>query len=262
MTKMFKYFSFLLITLQLIACGGSDKTENLGNFDTRIINGTEHGATELPQFVKLITQVSDGSYGFCTGTMIGAKTVLTAAHCIEGAIALVAQVGDNSDTDPTYQVEEIIYDQNYGMLPDGRLVNDIAFVHLTTSPNLPILPILASSNVETDEHLMIVGFGISHMEDEFGTRRAGTMKVKSVDPYHIVSTFEPSLSNICFGDSGRPIIKIVKDPVTGESLASAVAGVASWGTTEDCAVGEMLFFTNISSYLSGIETYVPDVVFY
>lgn len=258
------YLIALLLSLSFVlsSCGNSgDNAINDVSNEIRIINGTEYGASDLPQFVKILSQNTQGEVGACTGTMIGSKTVLTATHCLENVVALFVQVGDDLDNDPLYEVESFVFDENYGVLPDGRLVNDIAFLYLKESPGLPALPILAGSDITAGEYLMVVGFGLPSMDGTFGVRRAGTMRVTEVDPYHIMSTFDPKLSNVCFGDSGGPIIKLVKD-ANGNPLASALVGITSWGTTEDCAPGEMVFFTNLSSYISGIAQYVPDAVFY
>jgi secreted trypsin-like serine protease len=101
--------------LALLACGGSDSsTANNSELppEIRIINGTEHGAADLPQFVKVLSQNSEGQVGGCTGTAISPKVIITATHCIIEAVAVLVQIGDSLENDPVFVPEKIIYDQN------------------------------------------------------------------------------------------------------------------------------------------------------
>jgi len=93
-------------------CGGVNRPN-------RIVGGTETAKNEYPWQVGLVSAA--GQKPFCGGSIISAKTVLTAAHCIEDLSSAnqvkvtVAEhdITDNSDGQETVDVCSIISHPNY-----------------------------------------------------------------------------------------------------------------------------------------------------
>ncbi len=70
---------FLTIIVVLIALGSATSQER---GDSRIVNGiTTH---DYPTTGALLYNPGTGVVGFCSGTLIGCDTFITAAHCVEG----------------------------------------------------------------------------------------------------------------------------------------------------------------------------------
>lgn len=71
--------AFTLLSVVLVACGDVNIIEPKPQFDGRIVGGFEIDITQAPWQVSLQTR---GSH-FCGGSIIGARWILTAAHCTE-----------------------------------------------------------------------------------------------------------------------------------------------------------------------------------
>jgi len=159
----------------------------------------------------------------CTGTLVGPRTVVTAAHCVSGFTASSMRfVLGPSLTSPTatLTVASIKANPNYNAT---QITNDIGI--LTLAQDAPIAPMKLMSSMDSSwagKTLTFVGFGTNNGNTQtgYGIKRYVDMAVQSVS----ATQFQYSVpgKNTCNGDSGGPAFA----NVNGEML---VAGVTSYG---------------------------------
>lgn len=190
----------------------------------------------------------------CTGTLIGCRTFLTAAHCVEQA--------SNPDW---YHV----YFRHFGTVPVTAVEThpaydypfaDLAVLELGESPDgISPLPLNRSGTPEEGTPGRIAGFGrTGGPAQDYGLFREGAVVVAACPPEAAASgsvcwRFEEPLgpagadSNTCQGDSGGPLL-------VADAGGWAVAGVTSGGTAQDCLPPDASFDTDVFSYLDWIRS--------
>jgi V8-like Glu-specific endopeptidase len=162
------------------------------------------------------TQYSDGTWIYCSGTLISPTVVLTAAHCAEDG----ERVGVTFDTD--YVAGDKVY---YGTFEADPLYNksqsdphDIAVVVLDkavrgiTPAKLPTANSL--SNLSGSQKFTSVGYGAYEVTNEPGghqylyndVRMVATGTLNSTNQSWLRISMNPSTGNggTCYGDSGGP----------------------------------------------------------
>ncbi|HYD50418.1 MAG TPA: trypsin-like serine protease [Terriglobales bacterium] len=188
---------------------------------------------------------------WCSGTLIGCRTFLTAQHCVEGFAAN----------------DFWVYLQHGGMLPVQSIalvpaynfpVGDIAVLTLG-QPVSGIRP--ARINTIADPPFgssgTIAGFGRSGgANDDYGLKRMG--KVSTSDCigvsdatsvcWDFLAPFGPAGedSNTCNADSGGPLFLTLN----GEQV---VAGVTSGGNSEDCLADDHSYDADVYFYRGFIQ---------
>lgn len=126
----------------------------------------------------------------CTATLIGSKTVLTAAHCVPSSSATFTvagkQVGGQTVRHPSY----------------SSGANDVAVVRLSQAVTDVPPAVLNTSAPQVGQGLIIVGFGkTGESSGSFGTKRVGQNTIDQVGETRFY--FEGN-ANVCNGDSGGP----------------------------------------------------------
>ncbi|MBZ0111488.1 MAG: trypsin-like serine protease [Thermoanaerobaculia bacterium] len=246
-------------TLILAACGSllslNLATPSLAdgpiNLSEPIVNGV--AVVTHPTTVAI---VDSNNQTFCTGTLIGCNTVLTAAHCVcEGTgsdcqaggpgLAPAGSIGVFAQHGGFRGVSNIQVRDNYEFAVTG----DVALLELS-SPMTGIqpTPINQTANLDHDTAAEIVGFG--NVEDIFNTgrgiKRRGFLNTTACtgvpEAPHICWEFRAPLgapgsnSNTCQGDSGGPLfVNFGSGPV--------VAGVTSGGN--GCLAPDDSFDANV-----------------
>jgi V8-like Glu-specific endopeptidase len=182
-----------------------------------ITNGTADG-NRHPNVGGLVspTQYSDGTWIYCSGTLISPTVVLTAAHCAEDG----ERVGVTFDT--AYQAGDKVY---YGTFHADPLYNksqsdphDIAVVVLDnairgiTPAKLPTANSL--SNLSGSQKFTSVGYGAYEVTNGPGghqylyndVRGVATGTLNSTNQSWLRISMNPSTGNggTCYGDSGGP----------------------------------------------------------
>jgi secreted trypsin-like serine protease len=182
-----------------------------------ITNGTADGQKH-PNVGGLVspTQYSDGTWIYCSGTLISPTVVLTAAHCAEDG----ERVGVTFDT--AYEAGDKVY---YGTFHADPLYNqsqsdphDIAVVVLDkavkgiTPAKLPTAGSL--SNLSGSQQFTSVGYGAYEVTKGPGghqylyndVRMVATGTLNSTNPSWLRISMNPSTGNggTCYGDSGGP----------------------------------------------------------
>jgi secreted trypsin-like serine protease len=182
-----------------------------------ITNGTADG-NRHPNVGGLVspTQYPDGTWIYCSGTLISPTVVLTAAHCAEDG----ERVGVTFDT--AYQEGDKVY---YGTFQADPLYNqsqsdphDIAVVVLDkavrgiTPAKLPTANSL--SNLSGSQKFTSVGYGAYEVTNGPGghqylyndVRGVATGTLNSTNPSWLRISMNPSTGNggTCYGDSGGP----------------------------------------------------------
>ncbi len=182
-----------------------------------ITNGTADG-NRHPNVGGLVspTQYSDGTWLYCSGTLISPTIFLTAAHCAEDG----ERVGVTFDT--AYQAGDKVY---YGTFEADPLYNrsqsdphDIAVVVLDrpvrgiTPAQLPTAKSLA--NLSGSQQFTSVGYGAYEVTRGPGGRQylyddvrmVATGTLNSTNPSWLRISMNPSTGNggTCYGDSGGP----------------------------------------------------------
>ena len=203
-----------------------------------ILGGTADTAS-LPVFL-LALRYDTGDTGFCTATLISARTLLTAAHCADPAEKGAASITIQATNKPTStglmpgDVIDVVDKRidpmwNSASRPRG---NDIAVLLLRTAPGnaTPIAIDRALASTLVGQNVRAVGYGrTSAGTDDSGTRHSVSTKVSALD----AETFDlgqAGQSGICFGDSGGPSLITVNG-------VERIAGVHSFGTTGQCGAG-------------------------
>ncbi len=262
MRKLILRLSLAILTLTMIvSCGSDGETDHTGKCSAldltefastaKIINGTICSGISKSPVVLILKNMPDGRTGACTGTMLSPNKVLTAAHCLEGAASIDILYGTTNDKFALVKASSWNIHPSYSR---DTLTNDVGIVHSPASLPVPNLPILASKAPQNSDKVSIFGYGITGAGGSVdGKLRVGTMSIGGVETGKIYAYFDPSSSNTCSGDSGGPMLL----QVGGQQ---AIIGTTSYGSTTNCAVGELSAFMNLQSPVikNFIATVAPD----
>jgi MYXO-CTERM domain-containing protein len=203
--------SFAALLFVAVASAGCQGADVVGEDRQAIVNG------DLSDDAQVVALVYHGKQ-FCSGTIVGKRTVVTAAHCLPPNVdvpLLGIEVFFGSDVESG--------DGTFHRVVDGLanpawnldvVAGDVGVLALAEdAPVLPMpmayLDVSAAGIVGTEARA--VGFGITEVEgDGNGERRTGMLMV---DRYDASSVFlNPGPSATCNGDSGGALI-FVQDGV-------------------------------------------------
>ena len=176
----------------------------------------------------------------CTGTLIGPRAILTAAHCLNDTEAVPLRVAFGSDTETLVASLRVV---DRRIHPDYRseplAEHDLAILALehavTDAPVALARGVLDGSAV--GDSLRLVGFGLSAPAGSFGQKRTGTARIDAVDDTRFRVAPAPSLT--CYHDSGAPALSTTDE---GEALL----GVTTSGDS-DCSTFSR--FTRVDRYV-------------
>lgn len=190
-----------------------------------IVNGQPDGSAH-PAVGALIGRAPDGSYHlFCSGVLIGPRTVVTAAHCVTIAVdnASVDQIYVNFE--PQASTDGLIHgvasiDSSYNPNTGD---NDLAVLTLATEPDVTpaSLPTLRSLDSYTGSGnankatFDVVGYGVASVDfgsgkpsliAPDGLRRIATAGFNALNDGYLTLSVNPAqgFGGACYGDSGGP----------------------------------------------------------
>uniref|UniRef100_A0A8V0YUC6 Coagulation factor IX n=1 Tax=Gallus gallus TaxID=9031 RepID=A0A8V0YUC6_CHICK len=233
--------------------------------DTRVVGGYDSVKGQLPWQVHL---VDSRGLGFCGGSIINEKWVVTAAHCLEPGDNVTAVAGEyntkeDDHTEQRRQVVKILPYPTYNRTRNKHH-NDIALLELDQplTFNSYVTPICIGSRDFTNNLLSngpgtVSGWGSML----YRGRSAIVLQVLTVPFVDRVTCLKSTSTTIlqsmfcagytaggkdtCGGDSGGPYTNSI-----GETWF--LTGVTSWG--EECAKpGKYGIYTNVAKYMKWIR---------
>ncbi|XP_017072055.2 brachyurin [Drosophila eugracilis] len=256
-----------LVSLLMLIQGRSFNCLDLGHgIDGRISGGKLAEANQFPYQVGLSIEEPNDLFSWCGASLISERYLLTAAHCVEKAVAITYYLGGVLRLAPRQLIR--MTKPEVHLHPDfdcQTLDNDIALLRLPEDAIIcdsirPIrLPGISSRSVSYD-YVLAVASGWGRMNDE-STAISDTLRYVA----RFVESNEDCIycytnikySNICMdttggqstctGDSGGPLI--YNDPTQNTDV---LIGITSYGKKSGCTKGFPSVFTRVTSYLDWI----------
>lgn len=241
---------------------GADEMESRSadsaSAEARIVNGVRTSAfATTGALIQGATADSAGSW--CSGTLIGCRTFLTANHCV------------NDDRRPEmYHV----YLQNGGIHAVEAISErhpeydfphaDVALVRLATEvEGIEPTPIHVGPAIPSGTPGTLVGFGRSGgLRNDYGIKRVGEVRTAACtrpETTLLCWDFDAPVglpgedSNTCNADSGGPLFVDL-----GGGLPTVVAGITSGGTRSDCLAGDHSYDVDIRQFAQFVEEFSGD----
>lgn len=163
-----------------------------------------------------LTQYSDGTWLYCTGTLISPTVFLTAAHCDEGTARVTVsfdpdyKAGDKTYTGTWYA--DPLYDQQQS---DPHDIAVVVFDKPIKGISPALLPAADSlSNLSGSQQFTSVGYGAYEVTNDPGghqylyndVRMVATGTLNSTNSAWLRISMNPATGNggTCYGDSGGP----------------------------------------------------------
>lgn len=212
-----------LIPAAALAAGGGPSTGEPDGDRAPIDRIVQGEVTD--DFPATAALMGDGM-AFCTGTLVGARLVVTAAHCLEdGAPESIYFGSEPGGAGTVVGVQSVVAHPQYE--ESGGWVGDIGVVLLSESP-AGIAPVpLSPRNADdlTGAVVTYVGYG-----DTQGTGGEGYKKKANGHITELIDDYievQPEDGSACYGDSGGGVYHEDGGVLT-------VLGVVSFGYTDDC----------------------------
>jgi V8-like Glu-specific endopeptidase len=179
---------------------------------------------------------SDGTWIYCTGTLIAPKVFLTAAHCAEGDRVRVTFNSAYQDGDKVYEGTWHADPLYNGAQSDPH---DIAVVVLDSAPKITPARLPAAgalSKLPTNQLFTSVGYGAYEVTNSPGghqylyndVRMVATGTLNSINPAWLRISMNPSTGDggTCYGDSGGPNFLgdsdiVAATTITGDAICRA-----------------------------------------
>ncbi|KAJ2685498.1 hypothetical protein IWW39_004220 [Coemansia spiralis] len=249
----------------------------------RILGGSNASSNMFPFIVHLF---KDGS-PFCGGALISKDWVLTAAHCVAD------KDGDGSSGAGSYVVGQpssfkVGYGTNGGSLTDSVEVesinvnagfdpvwytSDIALLKIKSTSDLvsKAKPLgISTANISSGQRLTTAGWGQTSNDNsgqsdalkyaQLVTADEATCKLGAADwngqngRYVCTSYSANPRIGTCFGDSGGPLLISTGSGYSLLGLVSFDVNTQDSTNTKCAQVGNVSYFTRVSSYLSYISS--------
>lgn len=203
----------------------------LPQIQTRIVGGTPTNINRVPYLVQLL----DNGKFFCGGTLVSARFVVTAAHCVKGMkpgrLTIVAGATTLSQPGVRSRVNKIILPKGFNM---RTMTLDVAVLKLRSPiTGRGIRPIgLCQKGWKPGSVVQVSGWGLKNENSRQVSNQLQTVKVKVIARAKCAEQYRgrspltnsmfcasiPGRKDACLGDSGGPAL------INGQ-----FCGIVSWG---------------------------------
>lgn len=252
----------VLTSAVLVGCGGGDGAEpvnleptalcNSAGAQPKVVNGASCVSFKSTPVVYLLIARANGEQVACSGTRISPTHVITAAHCLEGnpKYVLAALFKTDASAKGLAAKKWALHPGYDGSGPPTP--NDVAVVTFPAGLPNPTMPILASQAAAPGQAVTFAGWG-----EPTGWLAVGAANLSVVNEQSLGFTFDGSQSNVCPGDSGGPMYRVLPG-------GPAMVGVASSGPKAPCGEKATVntLFTNLQtpSVLEFVRSQAPGAV--